>query len=158
MSAAGPRTGRPPATTTRPGRRTVPGGADRPTFFTSALDGAPRWATGALASLQAAVLSLAALTIPAVAAFVATSADPSNAGVAWPQAVGVGAALWLLGHGVPVAVASTTVTLVPLGVSLLALFTCYASARRSGVATRSAYAAAVGAYAGAAGLVALLVG
>lgn len=158
MSAAGPRAGRPPATTTRPGRRTVPGATDRPSFFTSALDGAPRWATGALAALQAAVLSLAALTIPSVAAFVATSADPSNADVAWPQAVGVGAALWLLGHGVPVTVASTTVTLVPLGVSVLALFTCYASARRSGVATRSAYAAAVGAYAAAAGIVALLAG
>lgn len=158
MSAAGPRAGRPPATTTRPGRRTGTGDPGRSAFFTSALDGAPRWATGALAALQAAVLSLAALTIPAVAAFVATSADPSNAGVAWPQAVGVGAAVWLLGHGVPVIVASTTVTLVPLGVSLLALFTCYASARRSGVATRSAYAAAVAAYAAAAGLVALLVG
>ena len=96
MSAAGPRTGRPPVTTTRPGRRTVPGDTSRPTFFASALDGAPRWATGALAALQAAVLSLAALTIPAVAAFVATSADPSNAGVAWPQAVGVGAAVWLV--------------------------------------------------------------
>lgn len=158
MSTAGPRAGRPPATSTRPGRGVLADDGTRSTFFSSAIDGAPRWATGALAALQAAVLSLAALTIPAVAAFVATSADPSNQGVAWPQAVGVGAAVWLLGHGVPVTVAQTTVTLVPLGVTILALFTCYASARRSGVATRSAYLAAVAAYAVAAVLVALLAG
>ena len=35
---------------------------------------------------------------------------------------------------------------MPLGVTLLALFVCYASARRSGLATWSAYAAGVGTY------------
>ncbi len=144
---------------TRPGRRTPDdAGRRRPAFFTSALDGSPRWATGALVALQAALLSLGALTIPAVAAFVATSADPSNADVAWPQAVAVGAAVWLLGHGVPAAVATTTVTLVPLGVTALAAFACYASARRSGVATRSGYAAAVATYVLVTVVVALLLG
>ncbi|AEE45250.1 DUF6350 family protein [Cellulomonas fimi] len=145
MSAAGPPTGRPPVLT-RTGRTGAPADRRRSAFFTSALDGAPHWATGALCALQAAVLSLAALTLPAVAAFVATSADPSNDGVGWTQAVRVGGALWLLGHGTPVVVAGTPVTLVPLGLTALAVFTCYASARRSGVARWSGYAAAVGAY------------
>lgn len=130
----------------------------RPSFFTSAIDGAPRWAVGALAALQGAALSLLVLAVPAVAVFVATSADPSNADVAWTRAVVVAAHLWLLAHGVPVAVGGATVSLVPLGLTALAAFTCYASARRSGVATRSGALAAVGAYAALTVLVALVCG
>ncbi|MFC8192223.1 DUF6350 family protein [Cellulomonas sp. NPDC057328] len=130
----------------------------RPSFFTSAIDGAPRWAVGALAALQGAALSLLVLAVPAVAVFVATSADPSNADVAWTRAVVVAANLWLLAHGVPVAVGGAAVTLVPLGLTVLAAFTCYASARRSGVATRSGAAAALAAYAALTVLVALVCG
>ena len=86
-------------------------------------------------------------SLPAVAAYVATSADPSNSGVGWFRSVGVGASLWLLGHGVPAQVGPVDgERWCPLGVTVLALFVCYASARRSGLATRSAYAAGVGAY------------
>ncbi|MDM7831931.1 cell division protein PerM [Cellulomonas edaphi] len=127
-------------------------------FFASALDGAPRWVSGALAAAQAAILSLLALVLPAVAAFVATAADPSNAGVSWFRAVQVGGALWLAGHGVPLTVGGVAISLVPLGITALAVFTCYASARRSAVPTRSAYLAGVGTYVAGALLVALLVG
>lgn len=115
-------------------------------FFSSALDGAPRWVAGVLAALQAALLSFLVLVLPSIAAYVATSADPSNDGVGWIRSVGVGTSVWLLGHGVPVAVGSFTVTIVPLGVTALALFTCYASARRSGLATWPGYGAGVAAY------------
>jgi len=130
----------------------------RPPFFASAIDGAPRWATGALAAVQAAVLSLMAVVLPSVAAYVATSADPSNEGVSWWRSVGVATSVWLLGHGMPAQVGGVTVTLVPLGISLLAVFSCYASARRSGVATRSGFLAGVLAYDAFVLVAALLVG
>jgi len=123
-------------------------------FFTSALDGAPGWAVGALTALQAALLSLLVLVLPAVAAFVATSADPSNADVGWVRAVRVGSALWLAGHGVPMHVAGVTIGLVPLGVTALALFACYASARRSGSPRWSGFVGGVAAYTCAVALVA----
>jgi hypothetical protein len=118
-----------------------------PRFFVSDLDGAPRWVGGMLAGLQAALLSLLVVVLPAVAAYVATSAAPATTGIPWTRAVQVASGLWLLGHGVPLTTAPS-VTLVPLGLTVLALFACYASARRSGYATRSAYGAGVAAYAG----------
>ena len=156
MSATGPRTGGTPVVDRRR-RRTL---VDEYTsnFFTSAIDGAPRWVAGVLSALQAALLSFLVLALPAVAAYVATSADPSNSGVGWFRSVGVGSSLWLLGHGVPAHVGPVVVTLVPLGVTLLALFVCYASARRSGVATWQAYAAGVGAYTLVTVLLALVTG
>ncbi|MGY4643302.1 cell division protein PerM [Cellulomonas sp. URHB0016] len=158
MSGHGPRTGSSPVVQ-RARRRVLSDDVpSRPQFFVSAIDGAPGWATGALAAVQAAVLSLLALVLPSVAAYVATSADPSNEGVGWWRSVGVGASVWLLGHGMPVHVGGVTVTLVPLGISLLAVFTCYASARRSGVATRSGFAGGVLAYLAVVLAVALLVG
>ncbi|WP_205601530.1 DUF6350 family protein [Cellulomonas iranensis] len=130
----------------------------RPSFFTSAIDGAPRWAVGALTALQGAALSLLAVTLPAVAVFVATSADPANADVAWTRAVVVAANLWLLAHGVPATLGGAVVSIVPLGLTALAVFTCYASARRSGQATRGAALAGVTAYTLLAVLVAVVTG
>lgn len=156
VSATGPRTGGTPVVDRR--RRRTLSDDPTPTFFTSALDGAPRWVAGVLSALQAALLSFLVLALPAVAAYVATSADPSNSGVGWFRSVGVGSALWLLGHGVPAHVGPVVVSLVPLGVTALALFVCYASARRSGLATWPSYVAGVGTYTLVAVLVALLSG
>lgn len=130
----------------------------RPSFFTSAIDGAPRWAVGVLTAVQAAALSLLTLAVPAVAVYVATSADPANAEVAWTRAVVVAAHLWLLAHGVPAILGGTVVSVVPLGLTVLAVFTCYASARRSGHATRTGAWASVGGYTVLTALVALVVG
>lgn len=123
----------------------------------SAINGAPRWVAGVVAGAQAALLSLLLVVAPALATYVTTSADPTNAGVGWQRSVAVAASLWLLGHGVPLVTTTATVTLVPLGLSCLALFSCYASARRSGRATRSSYLAAVLTYVVCALLVALSV-
>ena len=112
----------------------------------SAIDGAPPWAAGLAAGLQAAMLSLAVVVAPTLAAYVATSADPTNDDVGWLRSVGVGAGIWLLGHGVPLAAGGVAVTLMPLGITLLALFACFASARRSGRPAWSGFAAAVGGY------------
>lgn len=107
---------------------------------------APRWVSGALAGVQAALLSLLAVVTPALAAYVATSADPSNADVPWTRSVAVGAALWLMGHGGGLVVSGAAFTIVPLGVTALAVFSAYASARRSSYPTAGAWGAGVGAY------------
>ena len=137
-------------------RRVVDDGAS-PRFFVSDLDGAPRWVGGMLAGLQAALLSLLVVVLPAIAAYVATSAAPATTGIPWTRAVEVAAGLWLLGHGVPMT-AAPSMTLVPLGLTALAVFGCYASARRSGYATRSAFGAGVGAYLGVVLVVGLATG
>jgi len=122
-----------------------------------AIDGAPRWAAGLAAGVQAALLSLAVIVAPTVAAYVVTSADPSNADVGWIRSVAVGVGIWLLGHGVPLHAGGVSVSLIPLGITLLALFTGYASARRSGYASWSGFGAAVGGYVAIAGGVALAI-
>lgn len=118
----------------------------------------PAWVTGVVAAAQGALLSLLAVALPALAAFVATSADPAVADVGWPQAVGVGATVWLMGHGAGAHVDGSTVTILPLGVTGLALFTTWAAARRSAQPDRLGWLAGTATYAAAVGLVALVVG
>ncbi len=108
----------------------------------SPLDGGLPWASGVLAAVQAVVLSLAVTVVPAVAVFVVTSAEPSNVGVIWTRSVQIGAGLWLLAHGVPLG----HVTLVPLGLTAIAWYTAYASARRSARPVPSALLTALGTY------------
>jgi hypothetical protein len=126
-------------------------------WATSAIDGAPRWAAGLVSGVQAALLSLAVVIAPALATYVATSADPTNANVGWERSAAVASSLWLLAHGVPLVTGTATVTLMPLGLSGLVVFACYASARRSGRATRSGFFAGVAGYAVCVILVAVVV-
>jgi hypothetical protein len=126
-------------------------------FFASDLDGAPRWVGGLLAGLQAALLSLLVVVVPAIAAFVATSSAPATDGVPWTSALQAGAGIWLLAHGVPFPTAPS-VTLAPLGLTALAVFSGWASARRSGYATWQSYAAGIAAYTGVLLLVGLFCG
>lgn len=119
---------------------------------------APRWVSGLLSGVQAALLSVLVVAVPALTAYVATSADPANADVLWPRAVAVGAALWLLGHGAMLQVGDAVVSVVPLGITLLSVFACYASARRSARASLSAWGAGVGGYVTVVALTVLLTG
>ena len=114
--------------------------------ISGAIGGAPRWVSGLLAGVQAALLSVLVVVTPALAAYVATSADPANAEIGWPRSVAVGAVLWLMGHGGVVEVDGATISLVPLGITALALFTAHASARRSAQPVRSAWLAGIGGY------------
>lgn len=138
-------------------RRVLTSEDGTPRFFTSELDGAPAWVGGLLAGLQGALLSLLVVVMPVLAAYVATSADPTNAGVPWTRPLAFGGAVWLLAHGVPMTVGGSVVTLTPVGVTLLAIFTCHVSARRSGNATLLSFAAGVAGYTGVTVVVALLV-
>jgi hypothetical protein len=140
------------ASTTRGARtRTVDGSPPPPPV-------APRRGpSGVLAALQALTLSLAVVVLPGVVAFLASSSGSSE-GTGWGQSVTVAAGLWLLGHGVPLVASGTTVTLVPLGLTALALFCCFASARRSAHTTTSAWVAGTVTYAVGTLGVALLAG
>ncbi len=119
--------------------------------------GVRRAPSGVLAALQALTLSLAVVVLPGVVAFLASSTGASE-GTGWGQSVTVAAGFWLLGHGVPLVASGTTVTLVPLGLTALALFCCFASARRSAHTAVSAWVAGTVTYALATLGVALLAG
>lgn len=119
--------------------------------------GAP-WVSGVLGAVQALVFSLAVVVVPAIAMAVAANAQLSAATSGWTAAVPVAARLWLLGHGTPLHTGGATVTLVPLGITAVAVFAVLVSARRTIVATRSALWSAVGTYAVGVVLVALVTG
>lgn len=118
----------------------------------------PPWITGVLAAVQAAVLTLALMVLPAMTAYVVTSADPSNVGTSWWSSVQVASGVWLLGHGAPLVASGATVSLIPLGLSILLIFASYASARRTAQAAWSAFVAGVGAYVVVGLIVALVAG
>lgn len=141
------RVSRPPAPASRlaAGRWRLPGsaggGAD------AGVLGSPDWVSGLLAGVQGALLSLLLAVVPTVAAYVATSADPTNTGISWPRAAAVGAGLWLLAHGGPLSSGGVVVTIVPLGLTALAAFAAYASARRTARPGRGPWLAGVGGHA-----------
>lgn len=116
------------------------------------------WLSGVLAAAQACVLTVLLVTLPALVVFVLSSGDPSNTDVSWFVSVQVGLALWLLAHGVPVAVGGTLVSMVPLGLSLLCGFVLHASARRTMRPVGAAYGAGIATYAGATVLLVLVAG
>lgn len=137
---------------TRPGGRTV-----EPTTAPPPRTGPRGIVSGVLAALQALVLSLAVVVLPAVVAFLLSSGT-TESGTGWGRSLSVAAGLWLLAHGVPLAAAGSTITLVPLGLTAIALFTCYVSAKRSSHATLAAWVAGTVTYAAATTAVALVTG
>ena len=148
-----------PAAPPGPTRRQPPGRRiDRPATGAGGSVGERRVFAGFLAGAQAAVLSLLVVVMPALAAYVATATDPSNADVGWTRSVTVGAGLWLMAHGGAVTAGGATVSLVPLGLTALALFSCYASARRSAPPTRAGWGAAIGGYVAVVTVTVLLAG
>lgn len=114
--------------------------------LSSAIEGAPRWLTGAGAGLQAVLLSLVVVVVPVVAVYVAGSAAATGSDAGWLGAAALGVDFWLLAHGVPLTTGVGIVSIVPLGLSALAGFCAFASARRSGTPSRAGFAGALGAY------------
>jgi hypothetical protein len=101
--------------------------------------------SGVWAALQGLVLSFAVVTLLACAAALSSGADAGDLAAA----AGVAAGLWLLGHGVPLAAGAGAVTMVPLGIGALALFTIYVSAKRSAFPTLAAWCGGTATYAAA---------
>jgi hypothetical protein len=129
---------------------------------------------GALAALQAVGASLATAAVPVVLAWAFAPGERAP----WPTAARLAADLWLVGHGAAVAVPGGSISIVPLGMLLVPLLTCWfagvrlarqldprADAVRGGIGRvqpvtppRRAVAALVLTYAGLAAAVALLAG
>jgi hypothetical protein len=99
--------------------------------------------SGVWAALQGAVLSFAVVALLAIVAALGTGADTGDVAAA----AAVAAGLWLLGHGVPLDAGVGTVTVVPLGIGALALFTVYVSAKRSTVPGLAGWVSGTAAYA-----------
>lgn len=108
---------------------------------------------GVLSAAQALVLSLAVVVLPAVVAYLvgtatlASAADAPDDGAQVRSAIDVAMGIWLLGHGVPLTADAVTVSLAPLGISALALFATYASAKRFATTSTRAWAAGTVTYA-----------
>lgn len=98
--------------------------------------------SGAWATAQGVVLSGSVVVLLAVVGVLGGSPDS-----AWTGAVGVATGLWLLGHGVPLDAGGGVITLVPLGIGALAVFTAYVSVKRSALPTLAAWLGATVAYA-----------
>ncbi len=107
------------------------------------------------AAVQGWVLSVLLLVLPTLAAAL-TAAEPGDQ-PGW-GAGRAGLRLWLLGHGVPQTVDGVVVSLVPLGISALAVYTLYAATRRAQVVVGGGVAAGTVCYAGLTAVTALLSG
>ena len=94
--------------------------------------GVPHITGAVLASVQAWVLSVLVVLLPVLIATLTTAGEDATWGAAR-----VGLRLWLFGHGVPQSVSGIGISLIPLGISALAVYAVYASTRRTGVATRA---------------------
>lgn len=119
--------------------------------------GLPEWTAAALASAQGVALSVLVVLLPAVAVSLTASIDPTDQS-GWLAAAVVGLRVWLFGHGVPLVTSAGTLTLVPLGLTAVALYTQYASIRRTGVAGRPGLVAGAVTYMLLGSLVAVLAG
>jgi hypothetical protein len=97
--------------------------------------------SGVWAVAQGVVLSFVLVLLLAVVALLGAP-DAGSEQVPWADAGRVAGGLWLLGHGVPIA----DLTIVPLGVGALALFTTYVSAKRSAIASLTAVVTGAGTY------------
>lgn len=95
---------------------------------------------------EAALLGWLAVVVPAVAAYVATASAPALGEATWLGAAVVGTGVWRLAHGGVVTLAGEPVTLVPLGLSLLAGALVSFAARRARVRNWTALGAVVVGY------------
>jgi hypothetical protein len=81
---------------------------------------------GSLAALQAAAVSLVAAGVPVVLAWAAAPGERAP----WPAAARIAADLWLLAHGTRVDVAGGAIGIVPLGLLVAPLLTCWFAGTR----------------------------
>lgn len=113
---------------------------------------------GALAGAEAAIGSWLVVAVVAIAGYVVTAATPELGSAGWIDAAAVGSAIWLLGHGGTLDLAGASITLIPVGVTLLGVAGTAASMRRVPAETWWPVGAAVLAYTVLAGGFAALAG
>ncbi|WP_159621505.1 DUF6350 family protein [Ruania rhizosphaerae] len=86
---------------------------------------------GLLAGAEAVLLSWLVVVVPAIATYVATASAPALGSAGWLEAARVGTAAWLLGHGASASLDGLDLSLVPLGVTVLAVALMAGSVRRA---------------------------
>jgi len=109
----------------------------------------------AFAAAQGWVLSVLAVVLPTLTAAL-TAAEPGDQ-PGW-DASGFGLRVWLLGHGVPQTADAMVISLVPLGVTVLAVYTVSVTTRRAQVTSGSGLVAGTVCYTALTVLAALVVG
>lgn len=105
------------------------------------------WLRATLAGLEAAILSWLFVVVPTVAAYVATAAAPLLGEASWDDAAVIGTGLWLLGHGATIDMGdAVSISLAPLGTTLLSAALVYGGARRARLRRPATAAFALGGY------------
>src|SRR5690606_13847324 len=90
------------------------------------------WLRATLAGLEAALLSWLFVVVPTVGAYVATAAAPLLGEASGDDAAVIGTGLWLLGHGATIDMGdAVSISLAPLGTTLLSAALVYGGARRA---------------------------
>ena len=123
-------------------------------FGARAGNAVPGWVGGAMAALQTALLSTGAIVAVALAVAAASPPADGTAGVDWEAAAVTGVRVWLLAHGVAAGTASASVSLVPLGLTVLFASLAAGLARRFAVPTTGSWLAFTATYATCAALIA----
>lgn len=86
------------------------------------------------------------VVVPAIAVYISTAAAPELGSASWLEAAQIGTGTWLAAHGAHLEVGEVTFTLIPLGVSVLALALTSAAIRRAALDTWSGPAFAIATY------------
>lgn len=97
-----------------------------------------QWLRALVAGAEAAVLSWLVVVVPAIATYVATASSPELGSAHWVGAARVGTVAWLLAHGAAPSVAQATISVVPLGLTLVAFAILVGSVRRARLASWAA--------------------
>jgi len=103
----------------RSGRPPTPGAGGRPKARRPGRRSAV--ATGALTAVQAATASLVVILIPVVLVW----ATAAYSQAPWSQALQVGVSVWLLAHHTAISIPGGQVGLMPIGLTMIPLITCW---------------------------------
>lgn len=77
----------------------------------------PSWLLGAVAGLWAAAIGACIAVLPMLVAWMASP----GTGLTWTEALRLGGLVWVIAHGVPVALGGVTITLLPWGLVIVPL-------------------------------------
>ncbi|MFV0425815.1 MAG: DUF6350 family protein [Beutenbergiaceae bacterium] len=90
---------------------------------------------GALAGAEAAVGSWLMVTVLTVTGYVATAAAPALGAATWVDAARLGSTLWLLGHGATATAGAATISIIPLGITMISVVAAATAIRRARMTT-----------------------
>ena len=105
------------------------------------------WLRAVAAGAEAAVLTWLLAVLGALVTYVATAAAPGLGDATWASTAAVGTGWWTLALGGRIPVEEGTVSLAPLGITLLAAVLLRGAARRMAVDTLAGAAIAAGSFA-----------